>query len=685
MENIYKENEMENIKPVQENAPGMEPDQIRDEMPATSPIHAESMMEVSSDVANNEALTPVNLPDNHDATPIQEDSFLNPMVEVSALTAEIHEDEPILIHEEEEVEEELEGKTKQELFKIVEEAIHFPESRKHNVRVQKARAEFFRILEDERKEDKDKFFAIEGNEGKEFIAPFDALVKDFNSAFKLFKSKRKEYIDDLNKQKDLNLQLKKEVLEKLKQLVEGTETQSSSSEIKKLQEEWKKIGPVPIGEVEKLWNAYNFYVNKFYDQFSLYSEFKDLDRRKNLIAKEEIIATIEKLSNVADINEAMRQLKDLQDEWKHIGPVMRENLDDIIARYRAAVVALYEKKESQNEEYRKRREQNLEAKRDILDRIKEISIFHSEKVQDWMDKNVEMGAWIEKWRAIGTVPMDKKDSLKEELSEAVKVFNKNKNDFFRNRKKEKVDNLKKKTELCERAEAILVMEDLPNHKKEIIKLQEDWKKIGAVPPKFSDSIWKRFHAACDGFFNKMSEQFSARDKEQQDNLALKNAVIEKIENISKAEKPENLEEVVNTIRQEWDAIGFVPFKHKDDLRKRYYKAMGLLAGNNNGGANSGTSKGRFNKGNEMLSYKLMLESWRHENEGDKRIDSERHRIQRDIKKLEDEVATLDNNMQFLSNSKTAEALKSNLESQISKIHLKIDELKEKIKIIRQVA
>ena len=692
MENIYKDEELKNETPAPENVQAIEPDQIRDEMetsnhPGEITSETPETIIAEEEIPVIEAAIPESKTEENNAGTEEIPSHVETVVDevADAPSHEIVDEEavPYQAHEEEEAEEEVEGKSKEQLFKIVEEAVHFPESRKHNVRVQKARAEFFRILDDERREDKDKFTAIAENEGKEYVAPFDPMVKDFNTAFKIFKTKRKEYIDDLNRQKELNLQLKKEVLEKLKELVENTETQTSFTEIKKLQEEWKKIGPVLIGEVEKLWNSYNFYVNKFYDQFSLYSEFKDLDRKRNLSTKYELISSIEKLGSLEDINDAMRQLKDLQDEWKHIGPVPKENLDDVISRYRTAVVTLYEKKESQNEEYRKRREQNYEAKIEILEKIKEIASFSTEKVQEWMDKNNEMGGWIEKWRAIGTIPLDKKDTLKEQLADAVKLFNKNKNDYFRNRKKEKVDNLKKKTDLCERAEAILLVDDLPAHKKEIIKLQEDWKKIGAVPPKFSDSIWKRFHTACDGFFNKMSEQFGARDKEQQDNLAKKNAVIEKVEALSKQEGVENLEEAVNQIREEWDAIGFVPFKQKDDIHKRYFKALGTLAGTSARQGDSG-GRGRFSKGNEMTSYKLMLESWNHDNDGGKRIESERHRLQRDIKKIEDEVSTLENNMQFLSNSKTAQELKSNLESQIGKLNGKIVELKDKMKIIRQL-
>jgi hypothetical protein len=577
-----------------------------------------------------------------------------------------------------EAEEEIDGLNKTELLKIVEEAIHFPESRKKNLQVQKARNEFFRMLDDERKEEKDKFFADEANEGKEYIAPHDPMVKDFNQAFKLFKTKRKEYIDDLNRQKDLNLQLKKEVLEKLKELIDSTETQSSFTEIKKLQEEWKKIGQVPIGDADNLWNSYNHYVNKFYDQFSLYSEFKDLDRKRNLSAKLELIASIEKLASMEDLNEAMRQLKQFQDEWRHIGPVPKENLEETISRYKDAVILIYEKKEKLSEELQKRREQNYEAKVEILDKLKEIIEFHSDKVQDWMDKNVEMGGWIEKWRAIGSVPLNKNEELKESLSEVIRKFNKNKNDFFRGRKREKVDNLKKKTDICELAESILNMEDLGSHKKEIIKLQEDWKKVGPVPPKFSDSIWKRFHTACDAFFGKLSEQYKDRDKEQQDNLARKNAIIDKIDGLSKEENVENVEAVIQQLQEEWDAIGFVPFKQKDDLRKRYYKSMGLLTGKYSG-------KGRFSKGNEMVSYKLMLESWTHDADGGRRVEQEAHRLLRDLKKMESEVSTLENNMHFLSNSKTAEQLKSNLDSQINKLKGKMNEMKDKIKIARQIS
>lgn len=595
----------------------------------------------------------------------------------SAAAEPEHEEEQEHDHLEEEID--LEGFDKNELLKIVQDAIHSAESRISNINVQHARSEFFKIVEEEKREAKEKFEAEEGNEGAEFTMPADPLVRDFNQAFRAFKKKRQEYIADLNRQKELNLQLKKEIIEKLKELTESTETHSSFQDVKKIQEEWKKIGHVPIAEAENLWNSYNFYINKFYDQLSLYSEFKELDRKRNLEAKEEIVNRIVALGNQEDMSEAMRSLKQLQDEWRHVGPVPKENVEDVINRYKAAVVFILDKREKLSEEMQKRREQNYEAKIAVMEKIQEIAGFESKRVQDWIDKNQELGEWIEKWRAIGSVPMNKRQEMKQQFTAAIRGFNKGKNEFFRLRKKEKVDNLKKKIELCEKVEELLTSEDLQAHKKQVIHLQDEWKKSGPVPPKYSDKVWKRFQAACDDFFAKLSSRHNEQEKEFLVNLEQKNALIEKAEALLTQENIENAGKEIRQLQDEWNKIGFVPFKEKDKIRKRFFKALNAIAAKNKVAGTEGGAGGEDN-----LSYQLMLESWAHNQDGERRLDQEERRLVREIRKLEGEVATLENNMQFFSKSKTADKLKDNLDRQISRLKEKIAELQDKIRIVKKV-
>ena len=587
---------------------------------------------------------------------------------------EAHED----AHEDDDEDIDFTGAPREELLKFVREAAAHPQGRNINKRVQQARAEFNRQLREARAEALEQWKG-EGNEEADFSPQEDPMAQEFNQLFKTYKKRRQEHIADLNHQKDVNLQRKREILDKLKEITEQDETGSSFNEFKKLQEEWRTIGHVPITEAENLWNTYHFYVDKFYEQRSLYSEFKELDRKRNLTAKEDVINRITALDSMEDLNEVMRLLRQYQDEWRHIGPVPKENLDDIIQRYKEAVVKLYDKREKQSEELQKRREQNHEAKLALLEKIEEIAQFESNRVQDWISKNQELGQWIENWRSIGSVPVSKGGELKERFAAAIRNFNKNKNEFFRLRKKEKVDNLKTKISFCEKVEGILKEEgDLNTHRKEVIRLQEDWKKIGPVPSKYSDKVWKRFQEACDAFFGKLSEKYNKQNSEQKNNLEQKNAVIEKAEALAAQETIENPHKQIKELQQEFNAIGFVPFKEKDKVRKRFFAALNAIMAKARG------TTAAEGQDTDSMSYQLMLENWSQEHGGDKRIDMERQKQSREMKRLENEIATLENNMEFLSRSKTADKLKAGLEKQIEKLRERMAEIDDKLKMIRNI-
>jgi hypothetical protein len=585
---------------------------------------------------------------------------------------ELHEEEH---HEEEEYhdneDESFEGMSKEHLLHFVQNAAAHADGRNMNKRVQQARAEFNRIIRDERNEAIENWKS-EGHDEASFVPAEEPLLSDFNSAFKSYKKSRLEYISNLNVQKEQNLVAKKDILEKLKTLTE-TENVSSFNEFKKLQEEWRKIGHVPITEAENIWNSYNYFVNRFYEQRSLYSEFRELDSKRNMTAKEELIAKIEALHSVEDLNESLRLLKHYQDEWKHIGPVPKEQLDAIITRYKNAVITIYEKKEKLSEELQQRREQNYEAKVALIQKIEEIAEFDSTRVQDWINKNQELGQWIENWRSIGSIPLSKGTELKDRFSTSIRKFNKNKNDFFRNRKKEKVDNLRKKTELCEKVEELLNVETPSQHKKEVIKLQDEWKKSGPVPIKYSDKLWKRFQTACDAFFARIVSTQTDQEREQHENLKLKNEVISRIEALMNEETIEAPEQQIQAFQEEFNRIGFVPFKEKDKIRKRFFAALNALI------AKVG---GKPGERNDMLSYKLTMQSWGQEGGGGAKLENEERKHSRELKRLENEVATLENNIEFFRNSKNAGELRANMEKQIADLKAKMGELQEKLNFIR---
>jgi len=653
-------------QPFIDNLPVQEKQQRPDE-----PVHTvpEPEIEIEAKAGNSPQNANVEEKDNLDNEPHLADGLHDIIIEGN------HEDDSI--HEEIEQEDiDFTGLTPKEILKAVESALDHPESKHENKKMQVARAEFFKFINEEKKELLEKFVS-DGNDPEDFEPEPNPLVKDFNLLFRSFKKKRLEYVESLNKQREDNLLAKKEILDKLKAITESTDTSGNSYDsFKKLQDEWRHVGHVPVGDAENLWNKYNFYVDKFYNKMSLYSEFIELDRKKNLEAKEEVVGKLESLIKVENVNEAMRNMRQYQEEWKHIGPVPKESLDDMIARYKAAVIQLHEKREKLSEELQKRNEQNYQAKKEILEKILEIANADYKSAKEWINKNKDLGGWIEKWRGIGNIPIEKRDNLKEQFSEGVKTFNRRKNEYFRLLKKEKVDNLKKKLELCEKVEEMLKLDDsLSENKKVVIRLQDEWKKIGPVPIKFTEKVWKQFHAACDAFFLKLANKYNSLEKEQHDNLALKIAVIERAEALAKAENVETPAQKVKELQDEFNAVGFVPYKEKDKTRQRLFKALNDILAKH---------KGSADVNDKVFGYKLMLEGWAEDQGGNQKIEQEERKLQWDLRKIENEIVTLENNIQFFGRSKNADSLKQGFDKQIEQLKIKMDDLQQKIAVIRSL-
>ncbi|MDQ3072093.1 MAG: DUF349 domain-containing protein, partial [Bacteroidota bacterium] len=258
---------------------------------------------------------------------------------------------------------------------------------------------------------------------------------------------------------------------------------------------------------------------------------------------------------------------------------------------------------------------------------------------------------------------------------AIRDFNRLKNSFFRDKKREKVDNLNQKIKLIERAEAILTEETSGQFRKEVIRLQDEWKKIGPVPPKYSEKIWKQFIATCDSFFKKLNEQHGEQKKEMQENLRLKNELIEKVKQLADEDKPEDLQGKIRQFQDDWASIGFVPFKEKDKIRKEFFDSLNVLISKVRGKTGD--------RGGDRLEYSARVQNWANEDPRGGRLQQEERKLQRDLKHIEGEISTLENNMAFFKNSKSADVFKDNIEKQIDQLRQKMKEFQEKLQVIRK--
>lgn len=519
-------------------------------------------------------------------------------------------------------------------------------------------------------------FTEDGNEKDDFEAKPDEWKSRFIDAYKKIQARRGEQRQRIEEEKQKNLHIKRRILEDLRQLTETDETSESLEKVKELQNEWKKIRAVPHEHVQELWDSYRVLLDKFYDNLSINFELKELDRKKNLEAKIDLCMKVDQLQEEASVKVAMNLLNKFHDEWKHTGPVPKEYAEEIWTRFKAASDKIYEQKKAQMDELREMRRKNLELKTAINERLEQVATLLYDKPKEWIEKTEVINAFFEEWKKIGPVPKEQNEVVWGKFKDLRNHFYRQKNNFFKQLNKDKSENLKLKEALCEKAEGLKDSEDWLKTTNELIRLQGEWKKVGPVPEKISDEVWKRFRAACDHFFSKKEEHFKGQKEEQEKNLEAKKALLEEVKTLEAMTEKQS-DEVFKTLRdiqKKWNSAGYVPIKFKNQIQKEFSTII------------DGLYKKHKRNAEEMKEGQLQehYEELSQSPDGAKRLQFEERRVKEKIRHLKNDVETLENNIGFFSNSKTAGPLIKGITDKIAKANEQIDRLQKELKAIKKL-
>jgi hypothetical protein len=495
--------------------------------------------------------------------------------------------------------------------------------------------------------------------------------KDFFHVFNDFKKRRAAAIKELEQSKDKNLTAKNQILDKLRELVDGEETTDSISAVKKIQEEWKSIGPVPANQSKNLWASYNALMDRYYDNRSIYYELKELDRKKNLESKLELCAKAEALQEVEDLKEAIRQLNDLHEEFKHIGPVPRDEQEELWTRFKAASDAVYLRRKDYYEDQKEVFKRNLEAKEQLINKLESFQDFKADRIKDWNSKTKEVLDIQKAWEAIGPVPKENGKDINRAFWGYFKKFFHNKNLFFKELDELRLANKEKAEALIAEAEAQVKSTDWQNSSNILIKLQEEWKHLGPTPEKHRNELYRRFKTACDTFFDNRRQANKEATKEYEENLALKMEVCGKIVHESKADglSPDRLEELI----KEYNAIGFVPRKSIKDVAAKFNEAV------------EGYISKMGNEGVELddFLFRLNLNKIQADPNSNRVLNKKEHGIRKQIADLENNITLWKNNLEFFAASRTADKLKDQFDEKIEKAEQEVEKLKKRLSIIRE--
>ncbi len=497
---------------------------------------------------------------------------------------------------------------------------------------------------------KSEFIAEGGNEiDFHYTTP---LKREFNEAYFDYKDKRNQYYKNIQTNLENNLKTRLQLIEDLKILIADTEktVNQKFNVFKDIKENWHQAGAIPKDKNNITWNTFYHHVDKFYEIVHLDREFRDKDFKINLEQKVKIIERAKELTQEASPTRAFRELQVLHKIWKEeIGPVAKEYKDLIWDKFSELTKNIHDKRQEYFAEQDAKQEINLTRRREIITEITAIAERNKTGHNDWQKCIKEVEALHDTFKSVGRVPNEFKNSIWDEFRAAERLFNKGKNEFYKGMKGEQLENLKKKKELIEIAEANKDSEDFEVTTPLMKKIQNDWKKIGHVPRKESDKIWKQFKDACNYYFDRIHNKKDEANKEQLENYEKKVSFIENLKN----EALGDLDAITSKI-SEWKTLGTVPFKMRK-VEEDFSKALDGLF-----------SKLNLNKQEaELIKFETKLAELKDQDD-ERLIQSEKSFIKKKIDDIKGDIIQLENNLQFFKHADKSNPLVADVFKRIDK-------------------
>ena len=502
-------------------------------------------------------------------------------------------------------------------------------------------------------------FVAGGGTAEEFKPEPDPLEEQYRKLMNIIKEKKAAAQEALEIVQKENYKKKLELLDRFKALIDKANTEGASyNEFKALVQEWKEIKEVPADKANELWKSYQQYAEQFYDIQKLNNEFREYDFKKNMEAKIAICEEAEKLADDPDIVGAFRKLQKLHQDYRETGPVSKESREEIWNRFKAASTVVNKRHQQHFEQLKEKEKENLDQKTVICELLEGIEYDKLTTFQSWNDKTQEVLALQKKWKDIGFAPAKQNQKIFERFRAACDTFFSRKGEFFKQAKTDMTANLEKKTALCEQAEALKDSTDWKETAEKMADLQKQWREIGPVQKKYTNAIWKRFIGACDYFYEQRDKNTSSKKREENANLTAKKEILAKLKEFDADNLSDDDIQTIQQLVDEWNGIGFVPFKVKDKIAAQYKEAMEPFAGV------VSTRRGRQpQRGNAA-----------------RETGSPREKLQRQYEQKKSELQTYENNLGFMNaSSKAGNGFVDAIKSKIETLKQETDDLLAQIK------
>ena len=558
--------------------------------------------------------------------------------------------------------------TKAEVLRRMQDIAHGDESPQKE-EVDYLKTAFYKLHIAEREAKLKAYIDAGGDPEKYQITP-DEEEEKFKAEMGIIKERRAKLFKEQEAEKQENLTKKLAIIDKIKTMITTPEDANKNyKEFKALQDQWREIKNVPADKANELWRNYQLYVEQFYDMLRLNSEAREYDFKKNKEQKERLCEAAEKLAEEEDVISAFHQLQKLHQEYREIGPVAKELREEIWNRFKAASTVINKRHQQHFEGIRAKEEDNLARKTALCEKVEAIAAEENKGSGDWEKHTKQIIDIQTEWKTIGFAPQKMNVKIFERFRAACDDFFGRKAEYFKGLKDTFKENADKKRALIEKAKALQDSTDWKSTGDKFIALQKEWKTIGMVPKKLGDQLWAEVLGACNKFIEARNAAGAGQRGEERENLDKKRNVIEKLKAVAE-EAGENVQEKVQKLVEEYNAIGHVPFKEKDKIFEEYHAVLDKLYKD----LNISVAKRRLN--NFKQNLKQVAER------GENALDNERARLFRQYEAIKQEVQTYENNLGFLNaSSKKGNSLIDEMNRKVQKLKDDLNLVREKIKAI----
>ena len=577
--------------------------------------------------------------------------------------------------------EQIEAEYAQLLLEDAVEELHRvaadPDYNRVKQRVGVLRSKIIALLKEERNQKLEQFLA-EGGQKENFEPEKSDIERKFDNALQIFKNNKNKFLENIEAEKQRNLETKNGIIDDLRKLLEENEAtpknlKELNDSFKELQEKWKNVGPVPQNESNNLWQNYHFYVEKFFDILRINRELKDLDLKKNLEQKIKLCEQAESLLLQDSVKQSFKELQDLHEKWKEIGPVPEDKKEELWERFKNASDQINQRRREHYEQIYAEQQNNYNAKVVLCEKAEEFTAQPATNAKEFNAISDQLTELLKVWKTLGAAPPKVNEEIWNRFKGTLDKFFEKKKEFFGKIKDEQQTNYNMKVNLAIRAEAIAKRTDWRAATDEILQLQKEWKEIGATSRKHSEAIWKRFRTACDQFFEAKSNYFNNAQEIEAENLKKKEDLIERLKNHAfGADRNENLE-AIKAYQREWTEIGFVPKKEKDRIYAAYREALDQRFADLKISAEDRKRDNYRSRINNILS----------DPNADRLLDKEKRFLMNKLEQLKNDISIWENNLGFFANSKNADLLKAEFSKKIDAAKQEVKELEYKLKMMNE--